>query len=57
MSAEDRARRLYPDSAYLQAEYLRAMQVVNTTRRGWLLSKRVPRRPSEAPINGNSRLL
>lgn len=34
-----RAALLYPDSAYLQAEWQRAVAVVRATSRGWLLDK------------------
>lgn len=39
-----RAERLYPDSLYLQAEWMRAIAVVRATRRGWLLDRPTPRR-------------
>lgn len=34
---EQRAARLWPDSPALQAEWLRAVAVVRSTRRGWRL--------------------
>lgn len=39
-----RAERLYPESPYLQAEWLRAIRVVRTTSRGWLLDQPQGRR-------------
>lgn len=39
-----RAARLYPDSDYLQREWLRAVAVVRSTRNGWHLDKPVERR-------------
>lgn len=40
-----RAARLYPDSPYLQAEWLRAVRLVRSTSRGWLLDP--PREPGK----------
>ena len=40
---QELAARLYPESAYLQAEWVRAVGVVRGTSRGWLLDKPVPR--------------
>ena len=37
------AARLYPDSDYLQREWLRAVGVVRRTRNGWLLERKVKR--------------
>jgi hypothetical protein len=37
-----RAARLWPDSPALQAEWMRAVRVVRSTSRGWLLDRRVP---------------
>lgn len=37
------AARLYPDSAYLQTQWLRAVTVVRATARGWLLDMPVVR--------------
>jgi hypothetical protein len=34
---EARARTLYPDDRYLQQQWLRAVRLVRTTARGWLL--------------------
>lgn len=34
-----RAARLYPDSHYLQEEWRRAVAVVRSTSRGWLLDR------------------
>ncbi len=39
----ERARALYPDSDYLQHEWLRAVTVVRLSRCGWLIELRVPR--------------
>jgi hypothetical protein len=39
-----RAVRLYPDSPYLQREWLRAVAVVRSTSRGWHLDQPVERR-------------
>lgn len=39
------ARRLYPESEYLQAEWLRAVAVVRSTTNGWRLDRSVPRVP------------
>lgn len=41
----ERARRNYPDSEYLQREWLRAVGVVRRTSRGWLLDKPLQRQP------------
>ncbi len=38
---EQIAARLYPDSTYLQAEWVRAVSVVRGTSRGWLLERPV----------------
>lgn len=38
------AARLYPDSPFLQAEWMRAVQTVRTTTRGWLLDNPGERR-------------
>jgi len=38
-----RARRLYPDSDYLQAEWLRAVMIVRETDGGWVLEVRQQR--------------
>lgn len=38
---QELAARLYPESAYLQAEWVRAVAVVRATSRGWLLDKPV----------------
>lgn len=40
---EQIAARLYPDSTYLQAEWVRAVRVVRGTSRGWLLDRPVPK--------------
>ena len=40
----DPAAKLYPDDPYLQAEWLRAIRVVRTTSRGWLLDQPQGRR-------------
>lgn len=40
-----RAQRNYPDSDYLQREWLRAVGVVRRTGRGWLLDKPLQRLP------------
>lgn len=43
----DRAARNYPDSPYLQAEYIRAVGVVRGTRNGWVMDlKPLPPVPS-----------
>jgi hypothetical protein len=34
---EQIARQLYPDSAYLQQQWLRSVRLVRTTARGWCL--------------------
>lgn len=39
-----RAQRLWPDSEYLQREWLRAVRVARSTRRGWLADA-LPRTP------------
>ena len=39
----ERATRLYPDSEYLQREWLRAVRVVRATTNGWQLDRPVPR--------------
>lgn len=39
----ERAALLYPHSEPLQREWLRAVQVVRATRRGWLLERHVQR--------------
>lgn len=36
-ASEWRSIRLYPDSTYLQAEWRRAVNVVRSTKRGWIL--------------------
>lgn len=41
---QERAARLYPDSEYLQREWLRAVSVVRSTRNGWHLDKPVERK-------------
>ena len=41
---QQRAARLWPDSDYLQREWLRAIAVVRRSSSGWLLDKQV-RRP------------
>lgn len=38
------AARLYPDSDYLQAEWVRAVRVVRSTSAGWLLDRRQGRK-------------
>jgi hypothetical protein len=38
-----RAARLWPDSPALQAEWLRAVEVVRSTSKGWLLDRRINR--------------
>ena len=38
-----RAERLYPRNAYLQAEWIRAVGVVRSTKGGWHLDRRVTR--------------
>lgn len=43
------AERLYPDSPYLQKAWLRAVAIVRTTARGWLLDAPVVRIRSKAP--------
>lgn len=37
------AARLYPDSQYLQREWLRAVALVRSTARGWILDRKVVR--------------
>ncbi len=37
------AARLYPDSDYLQREWMRAVGVVRRSRNGWLLERKVAR--------------
>jgi len=37
LSLEERARRNYPDSEYLQREWIRAVRVVRATKRGYVL--------------------
>jgi hypothetical protein len=37
------AARLYPESPYLQSEWLRAIEVVRGSRRGWLLESPLAR--------------
>lgn len=37
------AARHYPDSAYLQREWIRAVQVVRASSRGWLLDRPAPK--------------
>lgn len=39
-----RAAALYPDNQYLQAEWLRAVKLVRSTRSGWLLDNPVQAR-------------
>ena len=41
---QERAARLYPDSEYLQREWLRAVSVVRSTRNGWHLDQPVERK-------------
>lgn len=41
---QERAARLYPDSEYLQREWLRAVAVVRSTRNGWHLDQPVERK-------------
>lgn len=48
----ERAARLYPDSAYLQAQWLRAVAIVRATARGWLLDEPVVRVRDGGPIRG-----
>ena len=43
LPADDQAARLYPDNAYLQDEWRRAVDVVRSTSRGWLLDRAVVR--------------
>lgn len=40
---QQRASRLWPDSDYLQREWLRAVRVVRQTGGGWLLDRRIAR--------------
>jgi hypothetical protein len=40
---QQRAARLWPDSDYLQREWLRAVRVVRQSGGGWLLDRRVAR--------------
>lgn len=40
LSLADRAARLWPDDGHLRQEWLRAISVVRSTRRGWLLDRR-----------------
>jgi hypothetical protein len=42
-SLQQRAARLWPDSPALQAEWLRAVEVVRSTSKGWLLDRRINR--------------
>lgn len=44
-----RARRLYPQSDYLQAEWLRAVMIVRDTNGGWVLE--VPQRRMTRPVS------
>lgn len=37
-----RAARLWPDSPALQAEWMRAVGVVRSTSKGWLLERKAP---------------
>jgi ketosteroid isomerase-like protein len=39
LAQPDAAERLYPHSDYLQAEWRRAVSVVRSTARGWLLDQ------------------
>lgn len=39
----ERAARLYPHSTDLQRRWMRAVQIVRNTRRGWLLERPVRR--------------
>ena len=48
IAAEQQAARLYPHSPSLQAEWLRAMQVVRATTRGHVLDTFVKRSSSNA---------
>ena len=41
---EKRAERLYPDSEYLQREWRRAVAVVRSTKKGWLLEQPVEKK-------------
>ncbi len=45
-----RARQLYPDSDYLQAEWLRAVMVVRDTNGGWVLEIRQARLDKPFPV-------
>jgi hypothetical protein len=47
---EQMARELYPDNTYLQQQWLRAVRLVRTTVRGWLID--VPVLPKVAPRPG-----
>jgi hypothetical protein len=40
------AERLYPDNAYLQQEWIRAVGVVRSTKGGWKCDVPVPRIPA-----------
>ena len=42
-TATDDAVRLYPHSDYLQTEWRRAVEVVRSTSRGWLLDRQAVR--------------
>jgi hypothetical protein len=43
------AIRLYPGNVYLQREWMRAIEVVRATRRGWTLDTIIPMQPA-APL-------
>lgn len=43
-----RSARLWPDSPYLQAEWLRAVKTVRATTRGWLLERPVRKEAGRA---------
>lgn len=43
LSLDERAARLWPDSAWHRREWARAVQVVRATKRGWLADSQVGR--------------
>ncbi len=45
---QQRAALAYPDNAYLQVEWLRAVRVVRASRRGWLLDGNVAKEARRA---------
>jgi hypothetical protein len=51
---ERHARELYPDSEYLQQQWLRGVRLVRTTARGWLLDP-PPLPPAPRKVASSSR--